>query len=93
MICGAAHNALGVRGSDHGHVRNGAAVEADGEEMGLVVSVQDCISAAFFVDVEGAEGGLRHGEFSQIVFDKPRSVEDLLYWTSRPPKTRVIFNG
>ena len=62
MICGAAHDALGVRGTDDGHVGDGTAVEADGVEMSGVVGVKDGVGVAFLVDTEGAEGDSRHSE-------------------------------
>ena len=62
VICGAAHNALGVRRADDGHMRNGTAVEADGVEMSGVIGVTDGVGIPFFVDTEGAEGGSRHSE-------------------------------
>lgn len=42
----------------------GTAGEADGEEVGFIVGVEDGVGSPFFVDDEGAEGRWRHGEFS-----------------------------
>ena len=60
-------------------MRVGAAVEADGKEMSLVITVKDCIGAAFVVAIEGAE---RHGEFSQPLFTFRGPIANFLRWTS-----------
>ncbi len=74
MICGAADDAVGVGAADDGHLRHGRAIEADGEEVSFVIAVEDAVGAAPFEDTQGAEGGLRHGELSQAVFEMPGSI-------------------
>lgn len=71
-------------------MRDGSAVEANGVEMRLVVGVEDGVGAASVVDIEGAEGDLRHGEFSRPVHDVPRLIAKLLHGESHP-KTGVIL--
>ena len=79
MKCGVANHALWIGGTRNGHVRNGATVEVDGRKMSLFISVKDCVGAALFIDVESAERGLRHGNFSQSVPSVPRSIAELLH--------------
>ena len=71
-------------------MRNGAAVEADGEELSLVIGVKDGVGAAFVVDTEGAEASLRHGQFSLPVSNVHISIAKLVHGTSHLLRTGVI---
>ncbi len=90
MIRSAADDAVGVRAADDGHLRQGAAIEVDGEEVSFVIAVKDAVSAAPFEDTQGAEGGLRHGELSRPVLEMPGSMMKLVRWT-RHPRIEVIL--
>ena len=66
-------------------------IEATGEQMGLVISVKDRVSAAFVPDVEGAGRDLRYGEFSQSMYEMPQSVAMLLLRTSHPQVVVILL--
>ena len=91
MICSAADDAVGVRAADDGHLRHGAAIEVDSEEVSFVIAVEDAVGAAPFEDTQGAEGGLRHGELSRPVLEMPGSMMKLLRWTSHPRRGVILL--